>query len=151
MDSYADTVRSMAAELYPARHLTLRIMRARRFIDRHHDRAIDLAAIARQASLSKHHFIRRFRQHYGRTPHQYLREVRMTHACRLMSEGWSVTSTCLAVGYQSPNSFALLFRRVTGHAPSNYRKAILDRQARLRAQTIVLSPKAGGDARCESD
>lgn len=151
MDLYANTVRRMAAELYPARHLTERIMRARRFIDRHHHRPIDLAAIARQACLSQHHFIRRFRQHYGRTPHQYLREVRMTHARRLMSEGWSVISACMAVGYQSPNSFALLFRRDTGQAPSNYRKAILDRQARFRARTIVLSPKAEGDATCESD
>lgn len=151
MNSYAETVRRMSAELFPPRHCTQRIMRARRFIDRNYYRSIDLAAIAGQACLSRHHFIRIFRQHYGRTPHQYLREVRMTHARRLIREGWSVTNVCMAVGYESPNSFSLLFRRVTGQAPSKYRNAILDRQARSRARTIVLMPKAEGSATCESD
>ncbi|NEZ04252.1 helix-turn-helix transcriptional regulator [Wenzhouxiangella sp. XN201] len=151
MDFYANTVRRMAVERYPARHLTQRIMRARRFIDRHYHQPIDLAAIAHQACLSQHHFIRCFRQHYGRTPHQYLRDVRMAHARQLMKEGWTVTSTCMAVGYKSPNSFSLLFRQVTGQAPSNYRKAIFDRQARSRAWTIILSPTAQGSAPCESD
>jgi AraC-like DNA-binding protein len=150
MNSYAKTVRRMSAELFPPRHCTQRVMRARRFIDRNYHRSIDLAAIANQACLSRHHFIRLFRQHYGRTPHQYLREVRMTHARRLISEGWSVTSVCMAVGYESPNSFSLLFRRMNGQAPSNFRSAILDRHARSRTRTIVLMPIELGSALCES-
>lgn len=150
MGRYVDTVRRMSAELFPSRQCTRRIKCARRFIDRNYHRPIDLAAIAAEACLSRHHFIRVFRQHYGRTPHQYLREVRMAHARRLMREGWSVIDTCMAVGYESPNSFSLLFRRLNGRTPSSYRNAIFDRQADSRAPIIVPLSIAERSAICES-
>ena len=51
-------------------HIYDQIIRAKKFIDRHYSYDIDLNAIAREAFFSKYHFIRLFKNAYGRTPNQ---------------------------------------------------------------------------------
>lgn len=128
MNHYARIVDKLDAELFPARRRTRLMQGARRYIDRHYRRDIGLADMAARACLTEYYFIRLFRRYYGRTPGQYLREVRLRHARELLVQGWSVTATCMAVGYSSSASFSLLFTRAAGMPPSRYRKAILDKR-----------------------
>lgn len=130
MDHFSQVVHRLNAELFPARRRTQLMKTARRYIDRCYDQGIELPDMAARACLSEHHFIRQFQQHYGKTPGQYLRSVRIARAKELIMRGWRVTDVCLAVGYSSPASFSLLFTRMTGTTPTHYRKAILDKRAR---------------------
>jgi AraC-like DNA-binding protein len=80
--------------------------------------------LAALAGLSTFHFIRAFRAHSGRTPHQYLREKRIERAKELLiTTPMPVTEICDAVGFQSLGSFSSLFRRVTGETPAAFRAA----------------------------
>ena len=98
------------------------VIRARRLMDEQCSEAIDVDAMARAACLSSFHFIRLFKRCYGRTPHQLLTEARIKEAKRLLLQGSSVESACFKAGFTSVTSFATLFRRHTGRAPSVWRK-----------------------------
>jgi AraC-like DNA-binding protein len=115
---------------YPKMYLYRRLVQAKLFIDHHYAEAIDLDLIANEASFSKFHFIKLFRQTYRRTPHQYLIFVRIQKAMELLGKGQPVSEVCYTVGFESLGSFSLLFKRVTGLTPSAY----LSRQLALRAE-----------------
>jgi AraC-like DNA-binding protein len=100
-----------------------RLRRARAFIDQRFDQPIDLDDIARQACLSRYHFLRSFRRAFDVTPHQYLTQKRIERAKELLSESdLPVTEICFEVGFHSLGSFSSLFQRHVGHAPGRYRR-----------------------------
>jgi AraC-like DNA-binding protein len=115
-------------------HIRARLNRARAFIDACYDLPLDLERIAGEASFSRYHFIRLFRDAFEQTPHQYLMRRRIEKAKDLLAEGeLSVTEICFAVGFQSLGSFSALFRRAVGHSPRAYRDRMLARQQQPRA------------------
>lgn len=115
---------------YPKVYLYRRMVQAKLFIDFNYASNIDLDNIADEAYFSKFHFIRQFKKIYGKTPHQYLVQVRMEKATQLLREGMPVTEACFAVGFESLSSFTGLFKRTIGQTPSAY----LLQQQQLRAQ-----------------
>ena len=121
-------------------YLYQRIVRAKLFIDQHFAEAIDLDNIADQAHFSKFHFIRLFKSIYGRTPNNYLIKVRIEKAKNLLTVGNSITDTSLSVGFDSPTSFAGLFKKVTGQTPSAFRKAQVERSTAIMANPLGFVP-----------
>src|SRR5690606_30391219 len=88
------------------------------------DRSIDLAAIAGAARLSPSHFARQFRATVGMTPHQYLLQLRVGHAMRLLTETvWPVAEIAFACGFSHQEHLTRLFKRACGTTPAAYRKA----------------------------
>jgi AraC family transcriptional regulator len=84
---------------------------------------ISLERLAAQAGLSKFHFQRLFKGAVGVSPSQYLIDLRMNVARRLLRETrMSVVDVALEIGYANPSHFAHLFRRETGLSPSDYRR-----------------------------
>lgn len=118
MTFYNRQIQKLNDKLYSREDLTKRIIEAKQFIDCRYAENIDLDTICREACISKYHFIRLFKKYYGRTPHQYLAEVRVAKAKELIRDGMTVRGTCFAVGYQSVTSFSSLFKKMTGLAPS---------------------------------
>ena len=109
-------------------HIRARLNRARIFIDLCYDQPLDLERIAGEASFSRYHFIRLFKQAFDQTPHQYLMRRRIEQAKALLSAGeLSVTEVCFAVGFQSLGSFSALFHRSVGQPPKLYRAKLLVR------------------------
>jgi AraC-like DNA-binding protein len=100
-----------------------RLWRARRFMDECYDRPLNLTEISREACLSRYHFLRRFRDTFETTPHQYLIKKRIEKAKWLLRvRTLSVTDICFEVGFESLGSFSSLFRKRVGDAPANYRR-----------------------------
>jgi AraC family transcriptional regulator len=80
-------------------------------------------ALADLAGLSPRQLERRFGSELGRTPKQFLTEVRVGAAGALLrSTGWPVAQIALAVGFQNPSHFAARFREITGRHPSSVRE-----------------------------
>jgi AraC-like DNA-binding protein len=125
MTFYEQEVRRLSAMMYPRPELSRRIRQAKEFIDRNFQGPVDLSSIAGEAFLSKFHFLRLFKLHYGLTPHRYLTEVRLREARRLLAQGLPVSQVCGAVGFDSISSFKGLFKRYWGRTPSTVKKAIL--------------------------
>jgi AraC-like DNA-binding protein len=109
-------------------HIRARLNRARAFIDACYDQPLDLERIAGEASFSRYHFIRLFKQAFDQTPHQYLISRRLEQAKELLiANELSVTEVCFAVGFQSLGSFSALFHRSVGQPPKLYRARLLVR------------------------
>lgn len=88
-----------------------------------YDAQLDLDAISRETGMSKFHFLRLFKAQYGRTPHQYLTEVRMQKAMHLLLHTQdSITEISSGLGYEYPNSFIKSFRKTYETSPQRYRK-----------------------------
>ena len=101
------------------------LIRARTFIDECYDLPLDLEQIASQASFSRYHFLRLFRNTLDQTTHDYLIQRRIERAKSLLAAGdLSITEVCFAVGFQSLGSFSTLFHRCAGYPPKEYRARV---------------------------
>jgi len=117
MTFYSDEVKRISKSLYPHDDLTKQIIQSRLFIDKHFSENINLDKVAGKALVSKFHFIRVFKKYYGRTPNQYLQEVRIEKAKKLLQKGKPIDEVCNAIGFVSKTSFISLFKRMTGKTP----------------------------------
>jgi AraC family transcriptional regulator len=95
------------------------------YINAHLAESISLADLARTARLSAFHFSRAFKQSFGMPPHRYHMQRRIEHAQSLLAApALSVTEIGMRVGFSDSSSFTASFRRMTGHAPSTYRRSV---------------------------
>ncbi len=110
----------MKEEVHPKMYIYRRIVEAKLFIDQNYHQKIELRNISEKACFSKFHFLRLFKKAYGKSPHQYLTEVRIKKAKELLQSDRSVSDVCYAVGFDSIPSFTLLFKKCTGFSPKAY-------------------------------
>jgi AraC-like DNA-binding protein len=96
------------------------IRQSKAFMVRFYGDKIELDRIAAAAFMSRFHYIRIFKQVYGRTPRHYLRDLRIEKAKELLKKGHSVTQVCFDVGYESLPTFSRVFKRGTGYSPKAY-------------------------------
>jgi AraC-like DNA-binding protein len=97
------------------------LRRAREHIDAHFAEPLTVPALARAASLSVRGLQDGFRRHYGQSPTQALREVRLAHARRrLLAGGADETASRVAVasGFTHLGRFAAAYRERFGESPS---------------------------------
>jgi len=79
----------------------------------------DLAAIAMQ---SRFHFIRTFKTAFGVTPYQYVLQLRIDEAKRLLSHSdRSITDIGMGLGFSSGSAFYRAFIKSVGITPEQFR------------------------------
>jgi len=140
-DPSSDEVRSnMEQEPYQKLYLYRRIVQAKLFIDRHYAENIDLEQIADEAYFSKFHFCRLFKNAYGKTPNHYLTQVRLDNAQQLLTKGVPVAEVCFRIGFDSPTTFAALFKKHFGVSPSGYQTRQLKKQTHFAANPLHAVP-----------
>jgi AraC-like DNA-binding protein len=101
----------------------LRLRRVDEFIRENLGSSFSLQAIAREAGLSRFHFLRLFKQTYGETPFKRVTRLRMEEAQRrLVGSSDSVTEIAFACGYENSAHFASAFGRVFGVSPTIFRR-----------------------------
>jgi AraC family transcriptional regulator len=101
-----------------------RVARTLRYIEAHCDEDCSLAALAAQAGLSRHHFLRIFRGLTGRTPRQHVIATRLRAAATsLARSGKPVTQVALEAGFGDLSHFIGSFARAFGASPRAWRAA----------------------------
>lgn len=89
------------------------------------DQDIMLDDLAFQVNLSRFHFCTAFRLATGRTPHEWLTNLRIERARQLLADPeMPVTEIALAVGYKTPSAFASSFRKIAGVTPTTFRRSL---------------------------
>ncbi len=121
----AKDLRALASASYePTLHATDqgRMERVCDFIHEHLTEDIDRAQLAKLAHLSEGAFSRFFRSRTGKTVPEYINEVRIGRACRLIAEDQhNITDIALDCGYRNLANFNRRFREVVGRTPREYR------------------------------
>jgi AraC-like DNA-binding protein len=121
----AKDLRALASASYePTLHATdqSRMERVCDFIHEHLTEDIDRAQLAKLAHLSEGAFSRFFRSRTGKTVPEYINEVRIGRACRLIAEDQhNITDIALDCGYRNLANFNRRFREVVGRTPREYR------------------------------
>lgn len=119
---FEQQVDKISKELYQPEYYYTQIRKSRSFMRQNLSQKIELDEIAATAYMSRFHFIRIFKQVYGLTPREYLKDLRIDKAKELLKEGLSVTQTCFNVGYESLPTFSSAFKKGTGHSPKAYQE-----------------------------
>jgi AraC family transcriptional regulator len=100
-----------------------RVEQARIFIENNFQNELLLEDIAAAAHLSKAHLARKFKEAYQVTPNQFLVEVRLRHAAKLLkTTNLPVKEIVNQVGFYSTSSFIRLFKNEFGTTPMVFRK-----------------------------
>lgn len=90
------------------------------YIRKHYAEKLSLTQIADQFYLTQSHVARLFKKHTGESVLNYIHQVRIENAKRLLEEGVSVKDAADQVGYDSLNNFYKYFKRYTGTTPAEY-------------------------------
>jgi AraC-like DNA-binding protein len=99
-----------------------RVTRIIRMIESRPAAKHDLASLARDARLSRYHFLRIFQQLTGLTPHQYVLRRRLRHAAtQLLQEPGRILDIVLNSGFGDVSNFNHAFRTEFGVSPRLYR------------------------------
>jgi AraC-like DNA-binding protein len=125
---------------YPRQYLYRRVVRAKLYIDEHYAANVDLSDIADEACFSKFHFIRLFKTIYGKTPHQYLTEVRINRAKELLDDDATVACACFSVGFDSISTFTGLFKRRVGLTPAAFQRSVLATRDEIAIRPLKFVP-----------
>jgi len=91
------------------------------------ERKFSIKEVAEAASISENYFCRYFKLRTKKTFSQFLSEVKIGHACRLLIENkMSIKQICFASGYQNFSSFHKFFKLITSQTPLAYQKGFLN-------------------------
>lgn len=101
-------------------------LKAIEYLHRHYRDDIGMEQLALLENVSCTTFRNIFRKHTGESPNEYLISLRITEACRLLTQTrMSVSEIAGEVGYSDPYYFSRLFKKKMGMPPLKYRNFIL--------------------------
>jgi transcriptional regulator GlxA family with amidase domain len=92
------------------------------FLNANYNSNYSTSEIAKIANLSPFHFIRVFKSQTGKTPYEYLLNLRIGKAQKMLGDKrHSITEICFLCGFSNLSHFATAFKKHTGMTPSQYR------------------------------
>jgi AraC-like DNA-binding protein len=92
-------------------------------------RKIQMEEIASVANISPNSFCRYFKSRTRKTYSQFINEIRIGHACKLLIENQvNVKQICYESGFYNFASFHKYFRQITGKSPLVYQREFLDKK-----------------------
>lgn len=99
------------------------IKKAISYLRENYNMEYSLETVAQTANLSPYHFIRVFKMTTGKTPYDYLLDIKVENACNLLrNKKMTVTEACFLCGFNNLEHFSTVFKRKTGMLPSQYKK-----------------------------
>lgn len=103
----------------------------------YHDKEISLQRVAAEVALSHYYFSHIFKYELKITFIDYLTKVRIEAAAKLLkNRNLNVNQIAYAVGYQDPNYFSKVFKRVMKTSPIEYRHVLLKKGIEKQIITI---------------
>ncbi len=93
------------------------------YLSEHHPERITLHLLSERFGLSTFHLCRRFKENTGFSIVEYLNQVRIIEAQRLLREGrLRVADLAGRVGFENVSHFGRIFKRLIGVSPLRYRR-----------------------------
>lgn len=101
------------------------VLQAQLWLHNNMMKAVTISKLARQFGMSPRNFSRRFKAAAGKTPVQYLHQLRLNTARELLqSSNLSIAEIAEKAGFQDASHFSRLFRRTLSISPRDYRTTV---------------------------
>ncbi len=114
----------LAGELYQLENHIFendRLTKVMHFLNTNYQRKIELDTVAEIANLHPSAFCRFFREKTGKSLSEFISDMRISYACRLIIEGkMSVSQVGFESGFNNVSNFNRTFKKHTGFTPTNY-------------------------------
>ncbi len=114
----------LAGELYHHENhnfTTFRLTKVMQFLNTNYQRKIELEKIAGIANLHPAAFCRFFKEKTGKSLSEYVNDMRIGYACRLIIDGkLSVSQISYESGFNNLSNFNRTFKKHTGFTPTDY-------------------------------
>lgn len=105
---------------------TQRMHQVYEFVMKNFHRKIHLEEVASIASMTRTSFSRYFKSRVNQSFSDFLREIRIEYACKLLKEGeMNIDRIGYECGFQTLSNFNRQFKKVTGQQPHQYRNEYL--------------------------
>lgn len=105
---------------------TERINRVMNYLMENYNKEIKLKEIAALVSLNTSSFCRYFRSRTHKTCSQFINEIRIAHACKLLiNRNMTITEICYETGYNNISHFNRQFKLITTLTAREYAKKYL--------------------------
>lgn len=121
-----ETIASFNAFYQSQEAETVRLNRICSYTMANYNKDLSLEEVAAVANLSVTSFCRYFKLMTKKTFNDFLLEIRISHACRLLVEDTLVTEMiCFECGFRNVSNFYRHFKKVKGYTPLEYKRKFL--------------------------
>lgn len=115
----------------PENHRVESVKTVLTYIGEHYQEKLYVRDLSDLANMNEQYFCRFFKKAVGKSPIDYINDVRLTQVIRLLeSTELPVTQICLECGFNNIGNFQRLFRRKTGTTPLQYRKTFFSNKSK---------------------
>jgi AraC family transcriptional regulator len=89
----------------------------------YYNKEYSLEEVAKEVNLSPYYFIKIFKRQTGKTPYEFLLDVKISKACSLLKKSnYTITEICYLCGFSNSSHFSNVFKKRIGLSPSEFRK-----------------------------
>lgn len=111
----------------PENNLTSLFNNALEYIHLNINKALSVEDVAAFVGISRGYLSRIFSKFISQSPKQYILSCRINKAkSLLLSTNMSIKEIASEVGYETTSDFTKVFKRLTGYAPTEYKKELSD-------------------------
>ncbi|MGI6449194.1 MAG: helix-turn-helix domain-containing protein [Desulfitobacteriia bacterium] len=104
-------------------NVTKNINQSIKYLKENYQHEYCLEDVAKAANLSPYHFIRVFKSQTGKTPYEFLLDLKLQKAKEMLIDSTkTITEICSELGFSSPSYFAAVFNKNIGESPKVYRQ-----------------------------
>lgn len=104
-------------------HSDTEILKSQVYIEQNYSANISMDKVSALSNTGKRNFIRRFKAATHNTPTEYLQRVRIEAAKKALEDkDWDINKIMDVAGYEDVKTFRMIFKRMTGLSPRDYRK-----------------------------
>ncbi len=98
-----------------------RLTKVLHYVSTNYQHKVELEKVAEMANLHPSAFCRFFKEKTGKSLLEYVNDMRISYACKLIIENQqSISQVCFESGFNNLSNFNRTFKRQTGFTPSEY-------------------------------
>lgn len=98
-----------------------RLTKVLHFINTNYQRKIELGKVAEMSNMHPSSFCRFFKEKTGKSLSEYVNDMRISYACKLLIERkQTVSQVCFECGFNNLSNFNRIFKKQTGFSPTEY-------------------------------
>ncbi|MDF2842339.1 MAG: transcriptional regulator, AraC family [Herbinix sp.] len=107
---------------------TTYLQKATEYIEYNYTQELTVQGIADYIGISRSQLFRVFKEHYNKSPEQFILEFRIRQACQLLKTSQlSIGSVAYSVGFNDNLYFSKAFKKIKGMSPRDYMHRIAEK------------------------